>query len=132
MRILTDHKTNGVNEELEIQVIDEPGQGGASHRYNIRPTHLGNETDPAGTAQRMRACCDIRFQNGPINEHGISGITNEALLAIVIDRLRSFMAGPFPSRETACALTKCEEAMMWLQKRTQDRTRRGVEGKNEK
>jgi hypothetical protein len=74
--------------------------------------------------------CFIGFQNGPIKEFGLNGITQEALLAIVIDRLRSFQAGPFSSRYNAIALTKTEEALMWLQRRTVDRIRRGVEGFN--
>jgi hypothetical protein len=80
----------------------------------------------------MRACVDIRFQNGPINEHGVNGISQEALLAVVIDRLRSFQAGPYACRENATALTKCEEALMWLKLRTQRRIDRGVEGTSAK
>lgn len=54
----------------------------------------------------------------------------EALLAVVIDRLRGFQSGPYGCRENAVALTKIEEATMWLQKRTRDRMARGVEGTN--
>jgi hypothetical protein len=132
MRTLTDHKLNGCNEHLKIQVIDAPGSGGANHRYAIRPARALTETDPIGSSQRARAACDINFQNGPINEHGVNGITQEALLAVCIDRLRSFQAGPFACRENAVALTKMEEALMWLQKRTNDRLKRGVEGTSEK
>ncbi|KVR99176.1 hypothetical protein WK29_30460 [Burkholderia vietnamiensis] len=68
------------------------------------------------------------FQNGPIAEAGVNGITQEVLLAIVADRLRSFQAGPYACRENALALTKIEEAQHWLQQRTIARMRRGVEG----
>jgi hypothetical protein len=74
----------------------------------------------------------ILFQNGPISEKGVNGITQEVLLAIVADRLRSFQAGPFACRENALALTKIEEAQHWLQQRTLSRMRRGVEGTHEK
>ncbi|PZA14208.1 hypothetical protein, partial [Parazoarcus communis] len=74
----------------------------------------------------------ILFQNGPINEAGVNGLTHEALLAIVADRLRSFQAGPFSCKANACALTHIEEAMHWLQQRTLERMRRGVEGTNQK
>ena len=33
-----------------------------------------------------------------------------------------------PCRETRIAITKLDEALMWLEKRTKDRTKRGVEG----
>jgi hypothetical protein len=63
-----------------------------------------------------------------VQEAGVNGISNEALLAIVEDRLLGFQAGPYSCRENAVALTKVQEAMMWLQKRTLDRVKRGVEG----
>jgi hypothetical protein len=70
----------------------------------------------------------INFQNGPINENGMNGVTQEVLLAIVADRLRSFQAGKYACRENAIALTKIEEAQHWLQSRTRARMSRGVEG----
>jgi len=57
------------------------------------------------------------------------GTTNEEVLEMLIDRMK-YLFGKFPSKETACAITKCEEALMWLEKRTQDRIKRGVEGKH--
>jgi hypothetical protein len=68
------------------------------------------------------------FQNGPIPEKGVNGLTQEVLLEICADRLRSFQAGPYACRENALALTKIEEAQMWLQSRTLKRMQRGVEG----
>ena len=118
MRTVEYHKINPVNDTLDINVVDEPGHGGASHVYRVEPA--------ASVGCEMLT---VKFQNGPIGEHGVNGVTQEILLAIVIDRLRSFQAGPFSSRENALALTKCEEALHWLQQRTLDRTRRGVEGK---
>lgn len=56
------------------------------------------------------------------------GTTNEELLAVLIDRL-SFLNAKFPCRENSIVLTKLEESLMWLNKRTNDRIARGVEGK---
>lgn len=122
MRQITDHKLEGLNDALTINVLDEPGQGGACHEYEISVP--GDEDGVITTP--------IKFQNGPIKEAGVNGISGEALLAIVIDRLRSFQAGPFSCRDNAIALTHCEDALMWLQKRTRDRLARGVEGTNQK
>ena len=58
----------------------------------------------------------------------MNGLTQEVLLAIVADRLRSFQAGKFACRENALALTKIEEAQHWLHSRTLARMSRGVEG----
>jgi hypothetical protein len=100
----------------------------------LRHRRYGRCPDPTCVRRRVRHenSVVLSFQNGPINEVGVNGITQEVLLAVVADRLRSFQAGPFACRENALALTKVEEAMHWLQKRTMDRMRRGVEGKSVK
>jgi len=120
MRELTSHKVGGLNEALRIEVLDEPGPGGANHNYQIWGTA------PGGTLGQY-----ISFQEGPIQEAGVNGISNESLLAIVEDRLKGFQSGDFACRENALALTKIQEAMMWLHKRTRDRISRGVEGANQ-
>ena len=77
--------------------------------------------------------CAVGFQKGARHEEGSTlGVTNEALLAIVIDRLRSFQAGPFLCSENAIALTHAETALLWLRQRADARARRGVLGTNAK
>lgn len=115
MRTIEDHKINPANDTLTITVLDEPGAGGANHNYVV--------TGIAGNHG-----VNIFFQNGPIPENGVNGLTQEVLLAIVADRLRSFQNGPFACKANACALTHIEEAQHWLQQRTIERMRRGVEG----
>ncbi len=117
MRELHDHKVGPANTELKVTAMDEPGSGGANHVYTI--------TAPDGAAMGGVA---IQFQNGPIKEAGINGVTHEALLAILIDRLRGFQKGQYSTKENACALTHLQEGLHWLQQRTLDRVRRGVEG----
>lgn len=75
--------------------------------------------------------CEIHFQEGPIRECGVNGIHNEDLLNIVLERLSGFQKSNFRCRENAVAITKIEEALMWLRKRTDGRERRGVEGTSE-
>jgi hypothetical protein len=136
MRELTDHIVEGdsSNHQLNILVADAPGAGGASHRYEI--TGFDTENNPSRADHKGYCAIYSRelvlFQNGPIKENGVNGITNEALLAIVIDRLRGFQAGPFSCRDNAIALTHCDEALMWLQRRTRERIKRGVEGTTQK
>lgn len=126
---IVSHKVNGLNELLHIYAKDEPGQGNACHEYVITfvDEKIGGERSPYAGRN-----CLISFQNGPIKEAGVNGISNEALLAIVEHRLLGFQSGEFACRENAVALTKLQEALMWLQKRTMDRMRRGVEGTNQK
>jgi hypothetical protein len=131
-RTITDHIINPANDKLTITVTDAPGAGGANHAYSVTGFNAGsnpslNPLFPQGIVQ-----CEILFQNGPINEVGVNGVTQEVLLAIVADRLRSFQSGPYACRENALALTKIEEAQHWLQQRTIARMRRGVEGTHAK
>lgn len=120
MRKLDDHIITPDDAKVEITVIDEPGAGGANHAYEIA---LHSDNYPGGKLFQW-----IGFQNGPIAEAGVNGITQEVLLTIVIDRLRSFQKGAYACRENAVALTKIEEALHWLQQRTIKRVRAGVEG----
>lgn len=56
------------------------------------------------------------------------GTTNEEILAVLIDRLNC-LNKKFPCRENSIVITKLEESLMWLNKRTADRVVRNVEGK---
>src|SRR4051812_37344635 len=117
MRTITDHIANPVNDRVTITAMDEPGAGGAHHYYAV---------DVDGSENGL----DIHFQNGPIAEAGINGVTQEVLLAVVIDRLRSFQAGPFACTENAIALQHSERALDALKSRTKSRMARGVEGRS--
>lgn len=70
----------------------------------------------------------IEFQRGPVKENGVNGLTNEALLAVVLHRLGVLNRPPYNCRENALAITKIEEALHWLDHRTKAREVRGVEG----
>jgi hypothetical protein len=130
MRELTEHKVNPANDTLTIEVLDGEGAGGANHHYLIGGFHTAtnHSVNYPGSVLSNETSVNIEFQNGPINEKGVNGVTQEALLAIVADRLRSFQKGPYSCKANACALTHIEEAQHWLQQRTIERMRRGVEG----
>ena len=106
MRKLTDHIVENYSAHL-VEATGEPGADGANYQYMI--------SWPSSGAVNTYS---INFQNGPIKEAGVNGVTNEAMLAIVIDRLRSFQAGPFACEENALSLNHCEKALRWLQRRT--------------
>lgn len=59
------------------------------------------------------------------------GTTNEEVLEMLIDRMYS-LQNKFPCRENSIVITNLEESLMWLNKRTADRQKRGVEGKPQK
>lgn len=111
---ITDHKTNECNDAITITPLADDGAADCP-RYSL--TYPGAELV-------------IEFQNGPIKEAGHNGVTGEALIAVVLDRLRRFQSGKYSARENALAITKLEEALHWLHHRTRARLARGVEGTN--
>lgn len=121
---------DSANHQLTITVLDEPGSGGANHLYQIEGFNTAsNPSEPYTARHGMPAIWStVLFQNGPIKEVGVNGITAEALLAIVIDRLKCFQGGPYACAANASALTCAAAALLELQSRTRARIARGVEG----
>jgi hypothetical protein len=113
-RTIDDHKVNPANDDIRVEVMDKPGPGGANHEYDV--------VLPNGRVTR------ISFQNGPIGDAGVNGLTHEVLLAIVADRLRAFQAGPFANSDNVDALNHVQMAQDALLRRTRERMARGVEG----
>jgi hypothetical protein len=70
----------------------------------------------------------IHFQEGAIKENGVNGVCNEDLIAMVLCRLEHFNQTDYRCKENSMAITKLEEALLWLRKRTVGREQRGVEG----
>jgi hypothetical protein len=119
-RMVSTHQgKGGIDEYIHIEVLDEPGQGGACHEYRIAG---------AGPTADAGICFVIRFQNGPLRTVGLNGVTMEALIAVVIDRLKGFQSGSFACESNAEAMEHLRMALSALQHRTDDRIERGVEG----
>ena len=111
-----------------IYAVDEKGNGGANHIYEIRP--VDDNPDIIGEHHILAT---IEFQNGARKlPDSISGVIDTDLLEIVRDRLKGFQSGEFSSRENACAITHIEEALMWLNRRVEDRIERNVLGTDNK
>ena len=100
--------------------IGEPGPGGAYHDYLI---------NLCGSDEAVM----VEFQRGPRKDPDARhGVLDTDLLEIVRDRLKCFQSGEFATRENACALTHIEEALLWMNKRVEDRIERQVLGTMEK
>ena len=106
------HKTHGNDRQPVLLALGNPTIAGAEQDYQIiyaEPDGLDHITE-------------INFISLEQD-----GVTNEALLAIVIDRLEGFQAGRFPCDENEQAMLACEEALRCLHLRTRVRITRGVE-----
>jgi hypothetical protein len=92
-----------------------------SHRYELE-----NFEHPDQPGQVIQFIEKAYAGYGPMKTVN-DGTTNEEVLRVLINRLRG-LGEKLPGRENSIAITKCEEALMWLEKRTADRKSRGVEG----
>jgi len=70
----------------------------------------------------------VDFQEGPIKECGVNGVSNEDLLVMVYTRLQGFQNSPYKCAENQEALDHIVAALTALRSRTQKREARGVEG----
>jgi hypothetical protein len=110
--------TIGTEKYTQVFACDEK-EFNANHHYSVSTTK-----EPSDVLQ------EVKFQKGAIKEHGVNGVANEDLIVMVIDRLQSFQESEFKCRENAVAITKLEESLMWLRKRTTDRERLNIEWTN--
>lgn len=133
LRTVTSHQASPLDNELRITALDERGSGNANYEYFVTGMSVLNpipesiqDVSPgdSGYGYGIR----ISFQNGPIQEAGVNGVSNEALLAIVADRLEGFQSGPYACEDNGIAMVKILSAIEDLQRRTKRRLERGVEG----
>ena len=71
------------------------------------------------------------LQNGPIKEHGVNGCQVDTLIHAAKAIIEGLNAS-YPCRENSMAITKLDESIMWLEARTKNREKRGVEGTSAK
>jgi len=110
--------------------MGDQGPGGAYHEYLVRS---GITPGEEGSDRAELNIAIIAFQKGPRKDPTAKhGVLESDLLEIVRDRLKCFQAGEFATHENACALTHIEEALMWMNRRVEDRIEREVLGTYEK
>jgi hypothetical protein len=111
------HKGNILNEGITIHGSDV-GAGGAFTQYTLNYFNKVTGQFPQ---------CSLKFQVGNPAD-GINGISNEALLAVLISRMEMFQASQFACMQNETALNCCKTAMEFLKARTQIRVDKGIEG----
>jgi hypothetical protein len=80
--------------------------------------------------EHARRLTTIHWQDGPIKEHGVNGVQIDDVVRAALEFLQA-VNGPFPCRQNSLVITKLEEVLFWLRDRTEERERRGVEGKSQ-
>ena len=71
---------------------------------------------------------EVNFQEGPIKENGINGMSNEDGILMIIDRLEHFQNSDWKCEENAEAIEYFYKGIDALRRRTNKRAERGVEG----
>ena len=121
-----------------VYATDEPGPGGANHTYIICRNDKNHRIEyPDGSVEIHTEpdaiLTTVQMQCGPRKDpESIHGVLDTDLLEIVRDRLKAFQNGKFVCDENAHALSHIEEALLWMNKRVEDRIERNVLGTNEK
>lgn len=93
------------------------------HKYELKGFEIESNTQEIQFIEKTKAQDSSELIT--IND----GTTNEEVLEMLIDRM-NFLQGSFACRENEFVITKLEEALLWLNKRTSDRVKRNVEGKH--
>lgn len=110
----------------DVYVVDDKGPGNANHQYIITKKDV-DATELGGVVG------EVTFQKGPRTlEESQHGMLDVDLLEICRDRLKGFQSGDFACEENQKALEHIEIALMYLNKRTEDRHFRNVLGTYEK
>ncbi|MDD3415507.1 MAG: ABC transporter ATPase [Lachnospiraceae bacterium] len=113
----------------EVFSMDEVGPGNAHHYYLIQGTEPEKTRD--GKLEVMEAI--LIFQTGARYQEGsLSGVIDSDLLEIVRDRLTGFQSGDFASEYNAKALEHVELALMYMNRRVEDRIERNVLGTDQR
>ena len=102
-----------------IRVHGDRNEGGEFVTYTIH-----DKKNPAEDGEVGLLC----FQDGPVKEKGVNGVTIEDLLEICIHRLICFQTGPYACSCNEQAADFIKMALGRLDSRTAERMKRNVEG----
>lgn len=92
------------------------------HKYEL-------DSFEGGTPQTIQFIEKVPVAEGSTELKTVNdGTTNEEVLNVLLDRL-NVLNKKFPCRENSIAITNLEQGLMWLNRRTDLRKQRGVEGK---
>lgn len=111
IEMIDSHHVKGYAFNIEVAAVPIVRYGMASYTYNLTKTY----NDKPG----YQFIKGLNFQIGDPSVFGVNGVTNEALLAIMIHRLQGFQNNPATNcSENQEAINHMELAMEALYSRT--------------
>ena len=109
--VVDSHHVKGYAFNIEIKAVPVERYGIPTHTYSLTKEYVGKPG--------YQFIKDLSFQIGDPKVFGINGVTNEALLAIMIHRLQGFQNNPATNcSENQEAINHMELAMEALYSRT--------------
>jgi hypothetical protein len=102
-------KDLGRSGQMAMQATDD-AKDGTHHVYSV------TQLSPAGAATPVELL-HIKFQQGPVSEAGVNGVTDEAVIQLLIDHINGFQSGKYASEANAQAVNHLQGALGWLRSR---------------
>ena len=97
--------------------------------YRVPTFKVTNEGIEDGAGIEVVFCKGNKEDSAILRQEGVF---TETLIQTAKEYLESVNVGPMASRETSMVITKLDEALMWINKRAEDRKLRGVQGTYQK
>jgi hypothetical protein len=92
--------------------------------YLLPTYYVSDEGIKDGDGVEVRFCKGDKSNSETFRQEGVF---TESLLQVCKQYLESVNKGDLASRETSMAITKIDEALLWIGKRAEDRRLRGVQ-----
>ena len=109
--VVDSHHVKGYAFNIEIKAVPVERYGIPTHTYSLTKEYVGKPG--------YQFIKDLNFQTGDPGVYGVNGVTNEALLAIMIHRLQGFQNNSSTNcSENQEAINHMELAMEALYSRT--------------
>lgn len=97
----------------------------AGATYKVPTYYVNNEGIQDGSGAEIMLCKGNKEDDTVLRQEGVF---SESLIQVVKEYLETVNVGQMATRETSMVITKLDEALMWMNKRAEDRRRRSVQG----
>jgi hypothetical protein len=104
------------------KVLEEVVKGAT---YKVPTYKVTNEGLADGQETTILLCKGNKNNESDLRQEGFF---TETLIQVCKQYLESVNVGEMATRETSMVITKLDEALMWINKRAEDRILRGVQG----
>ena len=106
-------------------IIDKTPENSVAATYEIPTFKVNDNGIEDGEGILIKFCKGDKSDSSKFRQEGVF---SETLIKVVKTYLETVNVGEMSTRETSMAITKLDEALMWIDKRANDRKRRDIQG----